>query len=318
MATALLSTTYAGRYAMNLEHDMTPEEILELGDTTLASNEPLEAIKIYEQGISSIDEKSESLLTSLSLYTNLGTAYSSTGNERKAVEMYRDAILLFSNHIEDVVDESTKKAATDITAQAAFFLGMTHEELENYRKAADSYAFAASLDPYHWAGKWLRLVVVRGSYLATIEQYCQTKLIQSNQTIYCLVALANMGAVLQDHLKEPAEALLVYNQAYDILTQTQVEPTDPPSEPKLVLSQLQYRIGLAITYSEKQKCVLKDDPTKEVPCSEMAASAFNYAIQLDPSNENAKHMLAAVTADATMRRASNDYVTQLFEDYAEK
>ena len=119
-------------------------------------------------------------------------------------------------------------------------------------------------------------------------------------------------------MKEPAEALAVYNKAYDILTQREVEPTDPPEDPTFVLSQLQYRIGLAITYSENQKCVMHDDPSKEVPCSEMAASAFNYAIEMDPSNEAAKHMLASVTADATMRRASNTYVTQLFEDYAEK
>jgi predicted TPR repeat methyltransferase len=119
-------------------------------------------------------------------------------------------------------------------------------------------------------------------------------------------------------LKEPAEALLVYNQAYGILTQTEVEPTDPPVAPKLVLSQLQHRIGLAISYSENQKCVMQDDSSKEVPCTEMAASAFNTAIELDPTNEAAKHMLASVTADATFTRASNTYVTQLFEDYAEK
>lgn len=174
-----------------------------------------------------------------------------------------------------------KKSASDLTAQAAFFLGMTHGELGNHKKSADSYAFAASLDPYHWA------------------------------------ALANLGSVLQDHLEVPAEALTVYNKAFDILTQTEVQPTDPPEDPKYVMSQLQHRIGLAITFAEKQKCVMHDDPSKEVPCSEMAASAFNYAIELDPSNENAKHMLASVTADATMRKASNTYVTQLFEDYAE-
>jgi len=260
---------------------MSPEEILELADETLSSNDPVGAIKIYEQGISIIDEEEFSILTGISLYTNAGTAYSTTGDELKAVGMYRNAILLFSNQIDDIVEESMKKSATDIAAQAAFFLGMTHEALEKYRKAADSYAFAASLDSYHWA------------------------------------ALANLGAVLQDQLKAPAEALAVYNQAYEILTQTEVEPTDPPVDPKLVLSQLQHRIGLAINYSENQKCVMQDDPSKEVPCSELAASAFNTAIELDPSNEAAKHMLASVTADATFTKASNTYVTQLFEDYAE-
>ena len=150
---AMLSTSFSSRYDMNVE-TLTLEEILELADATLASNDSLEAIKLYEKGISRINPDEDSLLTSLSFFTNLGTAYSSVGNERKAVEFYRNAIVLFSDKIEEHdLEESSKKSATDITAQAAFFLGMTHEELENYRKAADSYAFAASLDPQHWAGE---------------------------------------------------------------------------------------------------------------------------------------------------------------------
>jgi tetratricopeptide (TPR) repeat protein len=275
------NTIFGSRYGVEVD-DLSQEEILDLGDTSLSQNDVASAIKYYEQGVANINNEEDSLLTSLSLHTNLGTAHSASGDERKAIEMYRNAILLFSDQIEEIVEESMKKAASDIAAQAAFFLGMSQSELENYRKSADAYAFAASLDPYHWA------------------------------------ALANLGSVLQDHLRESSEALAVYNKAHDILTQKEVEPTDPPEDPKYVISQLQYRIGLAITFAENQKCVMHDDPTKEVPCSEMAASAFNYAIELDPSNENAKHMLASVTADATMRRASNTYVTQLFEDYAEK
>jgi predicted TPR repeat methyltransferase len=50
----------------------------------------------------------------------------------------------------------------------------------------------------------------------------------------------------------------------------------------------------------------------------MAANAFSLAMQYDPDNESAKHMLATVTADATMKRASNVYVKSLFDDYAHK
>ena len=63
---------------------------------------------------------------------------------------------------------------------------------------------------------------------------------------------------------------------------------------------------------------MQHDPSREIPCTEMAANAFNYALRLDPDNEGAKHMLASVTADATMKRASNEYVKELFEDYAGK
>lgn len=262
--------------------DLSLEEILDLGDTSLSQNDPVSAAKYYEHGVAKIKEDEDSLVTCLSMYTNLGTTYSSMGDERKAIGMYRNAIVLYSNQIEEIVEKSMQKTASDLTAQAAFFLGLSHDELGNHRKAADSYAFAASLDEYHWA------------------------------------AFANLGSVLQDHLHESSEALAAYNKASDLLTQREVEPTDPPDDPNYVVSQLQYGIGLAISFAKEQKCVMHDDPTKEVPCSEMAAAAFNYAVELDPDNEKAKHMLASVTADATMIKASNTYVTELFEDYAEK
>ena len=67
-----------------------------------------------------------------------------------------------------------------------------------------------------------------------------------------------------------------------------------------------------------RKCALQDDPTKSVPCEEMAKHALSLAIQYDSSNEKAKHMLASLTADGTMSRATNEYVTELFNGYAKK
>ena len=251
---------------------------LNQGDESLASNDFITAIQHYKEATAQIQEV-DSIISVLSLFTNLATALSASGDEYEAVKYYRDAILYHSERIEHIVDDSERREASNIAAQAAFFLGMTHEELKNYQKAADSYAYATNLDEYHWA-----------SY-------------------------ANLGAILQDHLKKSAEALAAYNEALDILTQQTMEPTDPPEYPELVLSQLHYRIGLAITYAEKQKCVRQDNQD-EVPCKEMAANSFKLAIELDPNNEEARHMLASVTADATFTRASNTYVTKLFEDYA--
>jgi len=49
----------------------------------------------------------------------------------------------------------------------------------------------------------------------------------------------------------------------------------------------------------------------------MANNAFAMAIQYDPDNsESAKHMLATHTADATMKRATNKYVKEMFDQYA--
>lgn len=255
------------------------EFYLSQGDEKLAANDVNSAIQYYKEAVQKID-KDDSILSILSLYTNLATSLSVSGNEIEAVKFYREAILYHSKHIEDYAEnEELQRDASNIASDAAFFLGLTHEELKNYRKAADSYAYAASLNEYSWS------------------------------------SFANLGAVLQDHLKENAEALTVYNKALDILTQKEVMPTDPPENLNLVLSQLHYRIGLAITFAEKQKCV-RQDSQEEVPCKEIAANSFQTALELDPSNEEAKHMLASVTADATFTRASNTYVTKLFEDYA--
>jgi len=258
---------------------MTPsEEFLAVGDNSLASDDESDAIEYYEKGIAALTE-GDSLATALSLYTNLGTAFSSLANEKAAIGSYRNAILLHSDVIEND-GSNVPKEATDIAAQAAFFLGMSHEALGNPKKAVDAYAFASSLDEYHWS------------------------------------SLANLGSVFYDSLKQPAEAIEAYNKAYAILTQREVEPTDPPHDPTYILSELQYRIGLAITHSDGRKCAMQDDPDTPVDCKQVATHAFSLATKFNPENENAKHMLAAITADATVKRASNTYVTALFDEYA--
>jgi len=256
-----------------------PNEFLSQGDSALATDQIKEAIAHYEQGISSLTVD-DSLVVSLSLHTNLGTALSSAGKAEEAVASYAKAVLLHSDEAEQIEDETTKKEAADIASQASFYLGMTHQELGNPQKAADAYAFANMLDKWHWS------------------------------------SVANLGAVLHDELKQPAEALAAYNKAVEILTQTKVEPTDAPHDPRYILSQLQYRIGLTIIADPKRKCAMQDKPEQEVPCTEMAANAFSLALEYDRDNENARHMLASITADGTMERASTSYVAQLFDDYA--
>ena len=69
------------------------------------------------------------------------------------------------------------------------------------------------------------------------------------------------------------------------------ECTDPPEDPRAVLSQLQYRIGLCITHDPNQRCAVVDSPDKEMSCNELAANAFSMAIKFDETNESARHML---------------------------
>jgi len=122
--------------------------------------------------------------------------------------------------------------------------------------------------------------------------------------------------VLHDNFKNHEEALEAYNKAFEILTENE-NPTDVPSQPRFILSQLQYRIGLCLSNDPERKCAITDEPQNIVSCKEMATHAFSLAVQYDPDNESAKHMLASITADATMKRASNVYVKNLFDDYAQ-
>lgn len=112
------------------------------------------------------------------------------------------------------------------------------------------------------------------------------------------------------------EALQAYNKAYEILTEHD-NPTDPPAEPRFILSQLQYRMGLCLKQEmDTRRCATTTDPQTSVSCREMATHAFSMAVQYDADNLSAKHMLASITADATMKRASNSYVKTLFDEYA--
>ena len=239
------------------EQSLSSTELLELGDKAFGTNDVESAIRQYHIGIESLSDEIP-LQVALSLYIHLGSAQSHLGDNEKAVAAYRRAILFHSDTVDSIGDdEDAKRDATNQAAQAAYYLGMVHQNTNNFEQSADAYALANSLDPLHWA------------------------------------SVANLGAVLQDDMNEHADALSAYNKAYEILTQNNAQPTDPPEDLKAVLSQIQYRTGLAISSGMAgRKCALQDDPTKSVPCEEMAKHALSLAIQYDSSNEKAKHMLA--------------------------
>lgn len=75
-----------------------------------------------------------------------------------------------------------------------------------------------------------------------------------------------------------------------------------------------HHIGLCILHDLEAMCALEDDPEMPVSCMELAPHAFAQAIEWGPDNESAKHMLATIKEDATMKRV--DYVKLLFIDYA--
>lgn len=256
------------------------EDYLARGDELLSTDSVEQAIAVYKKGLDVLVDLEDALSTEISLHTNLATALSSIGNDEQAAESYQNGLQAYKKNIGEIVDNSVKAEADMIASQAAFFLGIVYQDLGQAKDAVDSYSFANALDPLHWA------------------------------------ALANLGSVLHDDLANHSAALDAYNKAFALLTDVDVQPTDPPPEPRYILSQLQYRIGLCITHDANRKCALQDNPDAEIDCKEFAAHAFSLAVEYDPENESAKHMLATITADASVERASNTYVKSLFDDYA--
>ena len=278
------------------------DEHLRLGDESLIQDDIVTAIEHYERGINHVnvvlssesgpksnDRITDDVLSSIvSLHTNLATAYSTQGENDRAIQSYRNAIKVYQKHAA-IDQENYQQPYHDsqlITAQASFFLGMVFQDINQPQLAVEAYNYATQLDPNHWS-----------SY-------------------------SNLGAVYHDNLRNYREALMAYNQAYSLLTNPSNDVTDPPVEASFILSQLQYRIGLCLSHdTTTQKCAVTPSDGNHSPepgnCAELAAHAFSLAIEYDGNNESAKHMLATLTADATMHRASNVYVKDLFDQYAQ-
>ena len=134
------------------------EEYLALGNNALSTDANDKAIDFYEKGIAALEEdgksSSSSLLTILSLETNLATAYSAIGGkDEKAMEHYEKAIAAYS--IDGIEDKSVIEDAKAIVSQTAFFYGMELQDLDA-SKAVEMYGHAVVLDPNLWAA-WANL-----------------------------------------------------------------------------------------------------------------------------------------------------------------
>jgi tetratricopeptide (TPR) repeat protein len=150
------------------------EDYLVLGNNALSEDANAIAVDLYEKGIDAAHKDTDntrdmykSLVTVVSLETNLATAYSAMeGMEQKAMEHYEKAIQAYSEHqtstaaIEnDDHDNYNNSVSVDdamaIVSQTAFFYGMELHEIDAGR-AVEMYGRAVLLDPELWAA-WANL-----------------------------------------------------------------------------------------------------------------------------------------------------------------
>jgi tetratricopeptide (TPR) repeat protein len=130
------------------------EDYLYLGSTALSEDDNAKAIDLYEKGIAALkDDGSESIITILSLETNIATAYSAIGGDvrEKIIEHYEKAISAY-DQIDPIVDKEIIEDAKSIASQSYFFYGMVLQDMEGtQQKSLEMYAYAVVLDPNLWA-----------------------------------------------------------------------------------------------------------------------------------------------------------------------
>jgi tetratricopeptide (TPR) repeat protein len=130
------------------------EDYLYLGSTALSEDDNAKAIDLYEKGIAALkDDGSESIITIMSLQTNLATAYSAIGGDvrEKIIEHYEKAISAY-DQIDPIVDKEIIEDAKSIASQSYFFYGMVLQDMEGtQQKSLEMYAYAVVLDPNLWA-----------------------------------------------------------------------------------------------------------------------------------------------------------------------
>ena len=173
------------------------------------------------------------------------------------------------------------KRSVDIlpTSDAYFFLGLTLQDEGRQREAADAYSAAADLDPLHWE------------------------------------SLSNLGSILHD-MRDFSSATVALSNAISLLEDRSTEPMNAPHDPFPILSQLHYILGTCLVASPDSDSRICAKESQSLPCSQLAQHSFSKSLDYDPSNTLSSHMLATLTADATVVRASNEYVEALFDSYA--
>ena len=139
---------------VNCQH--SSDEYLALGNNALSKDANAKAVNLYEKGIAALQDTGESLITIISLETNLATAYSAMGGkDSDAMEHYEKAIKAYHSNHEEIENEKTAEDAKAIVSQTAFFYGMELQET-NAKRAVEMYGYAVKLDPNLWSA-WANL-----------------------------------------------------------------------------------------------------------------------------------------------------------------
>lgn len=126
------------------------------GNNEMASGSTEKAIGTYEDGLANFKTNSnDTLLTFVTLETNLATAYSQVGNMDKTFEHYESAMAAYDESSEKEENKKDAEQLNSIISQTAFFYAMELQEIDA-KKSIPMYARAIRFDPNQWSA-WANL-----------------------------------------------------------------------------------------------------------------------------------------------------------------
>lgn len=232
---------------------------------------------------------------------NLGLAFANKGDTKHAAECFDRVISRRPDHADALVELGKIRIAEDNhpeaervlqralafqphSVAALFHLGYSYYVQERYPQALNAYREVLAQEPGHVAAlnNIGRLYERTGVFDEAINHYRLALTHGEDAQIHC-----NIGRVLT----------------------TQSSWSDAADEYRLAIALMpdnaQGHLGLGMVYCE-------------TGMDEEAKRCLRRAIELEPALDIAKHLLAALNDQSSSTEATLDYVTDLFDNYAEK
>ena len=231
-----------------------------------------------------------------------GNGFSSEAQFERANELYRGGRLEAAEAMYRLVLEQAPAYA-----DAACNLGSLMQDLSRPDEAIQSYQNAIASKPDHADAHFnLGVMYQDGQRLDEAEQsYRRALEIDTRHP----EAVANLGSVLQAQDKF-MEAEETYRSAVAIVS---VAPTLEEEERRGMLGTLSYSLG---TILDRLSVTSDICPTGE-SCRDLAIAAYRNALTNEPDHALASHALASHLADGSVTTSSREYVTTLFDTYAD-
>jgi len=262
--------------------NLSPEEFLVLGEQAILEEDDLMAIELLERGLVALaNDETKSLLTGLSLETNLAEVYVAIQDHETAFRHYESAIEAYGMAVSTgaVVDDDEDGAVDVATVMASRAMMSYASELIDVddEKALEMYQRAVATNSGLWLG-WARMA-------RFLEQFGDFE--------GAIEAFRKAFQILKEH-PDPTDA-------------DQFENED---EKNLTLSHLQLAIAVAACDYHGTA-----DPEKPLHCEPFAVEALRLAVQLDPTNIDARQILASADSEGGIK-AEDLRFEDFFDDFA--